>query len=288
MGSALKVPVSTDARRGLFRRRIIAVAAPGAVRAAIEDDFHHFELVLRHDGRTVTAIESCSVRTPWTLCPSAGDQLGKLIGQPLGTDIYRRTCLPDVREQCTHQFELAKFAIAQAARAGQRQYEVTVPDRQGCTTHVFTRPDGKIDVSSRALDGRTHPELRRDGKVMLAWDVEGEMIISPDPFTGRTLRALGKWAVTQAVCGHFDDDFLEAVTVLRRAVHIASGRIVPLDTIPRADFHPPQIGACYVLQPERAATALRVIGATHDFSARPEALLSDFPPLLGPLDETHD
>jgi hypothetical protein len=260
---------------GLFRRRTIVSAGPGTVLAGVEDDFHHFELRLHHDGRHVTGVDVNAPRTPWSLCASAGRQLQLLVGQALGTDVHRRAGLPDALSQCTHQLELALLAVAQAARGGRRQYDIVVTDREGCTVRPVVMADGTIGLSSRHPDGRAHASLELDGHRVLSWHIVGETITSAGRFEGQNLRRVAAWARAEALAGRLDDEALEAVRVLRRGAHVASGRLAPLDLIDRASQHPPVLGACYALQPERAEHALRHKGSSRDFSASGETLLSN-------------
>jgi hypothetical protein len=44
----------------------------GEMRAALEDDFHHFRVVLCHDGSYVLAVSSEGLRVPYSLCPAPG------------------------------------------------------------------------------------------------------------------------------------------------------------------------------------------------------------------------
>ena len=55
--------ISIGSATGAYRRRIRLVAlGPEAVWGGLEDDFHHFEVTLRHDGRHVTALLTRTIR----------------------------------------------------------------------------------------------------------------------------------------------------------------------------------------------------------------------------------
>ena len=56
---------------------------PETVWGGLEDDFHHFEVTLQHDGAHVTAIDMHAVRWPWATCPAAGQGLQALVGMEL-------------------------------------------------------------------------------------------------------------------------------------------------------------------------------------------------------------
>ena len=97
--------------------RVIRMAArAGLARASLEDDVHHFRIEVVHDGSRVTAVNSQSLRNPFTLCPAAGARLTELNGQSLTVCISDIFAATDARQQCTHQLDLAAFAIAAAAR----------------------------------------------------------------------------------------------------------------------------------------------------------------------------
>jgi Protein of unknown function (DUF2889) len=226
--------------RGSLNRVVRTSVGAGAARAVVEDDFHHFRLTLRHDGRAVTALEPETLRSPFSLCAAAGERLDQVVGAaltPLAAEVFRHT---EPRLQCTHQFDLAALAIAAAARGHGRSYRVHVPD---------------------PVEGRTHASVSLDGQLAMSWDVEGYAIAGPARFAGI---GLGK-GFTDWVTRHLDADQAETALVLRRGVFISRGRTkrVELDRQP----HAPTSGGCWVQQPERAASALRNVGSWRDFSA---------------------
>jgi hypothetical protein len=256
---------------GVHRRRIRLVGHPGEIHGAVEDDFHHFEVVVQHDGERVTAVDGTARRTPWQSCPLATAQIGALVGQPIGSAIHRRKDLPDALQQCTHVFDLTVLAIAHAARGGTRQYDITIPDRIGRTRFPELRAEG-IYRPPGGPDGTTRAELRRDGELVLAWDLDGETFTGPAPYTGLTARTVGRWATEHLS----DDDALEAVRVLRRGMLVSGGRVVPMDSLTDSTRNHGAVGACYTLQSERLALTIRNHGSSFDFTDDPDALLADF------------
>ena len=69
---------------GSYRRRIRTVTLePGVVWGGLEDDFHHFEVTIRHDGATVTDLDMEAWRWPWATCPTPAGPLRSLIGMEL-------------------------------------------------------------------------------------------------------------------------------------------------------------------------------------------------------------
>lgn len=231
--------------------RVIRIAArPGIVRATLEDDFHHFRVVLRHAAGRITAVETDSPRFPYTLCPVAGLRLQVLVGMPITDDMTAPFRLADARDQCTHQIDLAALAITAAARGTtRRRYDVVVRDEQ----------------AGRAR----HALLRRDGAEVLDWTLDGYAIVAPEPFAGQGLGS----GFTSWVAQTFGAEEAEAALVLRRGVFISSGRGMAevLDAMASA----PISGGCWVQHPDRAPLALRQKGSTQDFTGRAEQLTRD-------------
>lgn len=236
----------------LFRRSIRLRAEARAadavrVRAALEDDFHHFRIELHSQGGTISAIGAQVLRHPYSLCPSAAHSLQRLVGTALPRHAHALSKAVDAREQCTHLLDLAGLAAATAARGVmQRRYDIEVPTRQ---------------------EGRTQARLARDGVPLLCWDVLNLTVVGPEPYTGFDLRqGMARWALA-----HLAEDEAEAVLVLRRCAVISLGKGKPLDE----QVHAHATGRCYAQQPERAPLALRQVGSTWDFTLRAQALCSD-------------
>lgn len=240
------------AEQPVFRRCIRLQAAPQpdgsmAVRAALEDDFHHFRVELVATADHITAIHAQAPRHPYSLCPVAAQQVQQLVGAGMSSHAHTMAKFVDPREQCTHVLDLAGLAAAQALRGtGQRRYDISVPLRR---------------------EGRTRASLVRNGTPLLAWDLQDLDITGPAPFTGMSLRVgLARWALAT-----LSPDDAEATLVLRRAAAISLGKGAPLDR----QLHAQVTNRCYVQQAERAQKALRQVGSTWDFTARSEALCAD-------------
>jgi hypothetical protein len=239
---------------GALHRRIEIASrelAGGAeeARTVVEDDFHHFRVTVRQRGGVVTDVVSQSLRNPTVLCPSAGERLSEILGMPLdgaSVAVHKRV---DARLQCTHMIDLAGLAVAALALGRRRRvYEATVPDRE---------------------DGRTRASLRRDGRVVLEWELDHATIKAPPRYAGIDIGA----GFTQWASDRLDAEAAEAALVLRRAVFISRGRGIDLDAPARRRTGP--IGGCWVWQPERAAGATRNIGSALDFTGREAALTQD-------------
>lgn len=215
----------------------------GEARAVVEDDFHHFRVSVFHDGKVVTSVTGEAPRHPWTLCAYAATRLSELVGMPLSSRAQAVAQYAAPRLQCTHQFDLAGLAVAAAARGiARRRYDVSVTD---------------------PVDERRTATLSRDGRVLLSWTLQHTLILDPPPFKGRALRAeFAAWASE-----NLSEDECEAALVLRRAIFISGGREVDLDQL----VHASATGGCIVNQPKNAERALRMKGATIDFSRSPAA-----------------
>jgi hypothetical protein len=249
---------STFFAYGRYRRRIRLVA-PDARTAlgGLEDDQHYFTVRVEHDGERLTALASESVRAPWTTCPAAGAQLQALVGVPLSPRCMEIAGHTRSDQHCTHQLDVATLAIAHAARvtaggSARRQYDMVVP--------------------FGLLDGQRHTvTLARDGRPLLAWELEGSRIVSPSPWSDSEV-GFARWADAT-----FDADTAEAAIVLKRACSIGMSRGMDLDQYPTLADMPGLSPVCWSMQPERAPVALRNRGLIRDYDAHPEAMLADGP-----------
>ena len=235
----------------VFRRRVDIIAQQaggmGEVRAALEDDFHHFRVWVQYQDGAVTAIGGEALRYPYTMCPQACAELQLLSGMKLERIAHSVTRQTDASHQCTHLLDLAGLAIAAAARGtDQRRYE--------------------IDVGQR-IDNRTRATLIRDGNEDLSWEVNGTMIEGPPPYCGINLReGMARWALKA-----LSEEAAEAALLLRRCTLISMGRAYNLDE----QIHAVNAGHCYSQQPERAEQALRMKGSTLDFSYEQHKLCAE-------------
>jgi len=247
-----RIPARLPYGEGTYRRRTRLVADAGRVTADLEDDFHRFRVVLEHDGCSVRAVRGEAMRYPWTACPGAFTPLQAFVGAPLDPSPTAASRRVNPREHCAHLFDLAALALSHALRGGRRQYDIAVPDRR---------------------DGRTRAALHRDGELLLTWEVAGSSISGPVPWAGHSLRGRDflHWAEAE-----LDPDTAEAAVALRRAVFIASGRQGDLDSAPNAGaLLRWAANTCHSFTPGIAEEALRVRGATREFSHGPDRLLAD-------------
>jgi hypothetical protein len=180
---------------GHFYRRIVVLPEGDCVRAAVEDESHHMELKLFHDGTSVSAIQGMTHRIPWSECPTAPLRLADFVGLSLRR-MHESTGL-DGRLQCTHLFDLARLSMARALIDSPVQYDVAIEDR---------------------VDNRTHGVILRNGALALRWEIEGSKVTAPDPYVGHAVFGTAAWPAGLA------DDALEAALVLRRVFLIAGIR----------------------------------------------------------------
>lgn len=236
---------------GAFLRSVTVAAremSPGnwQARAAIEDDFHHFRVIVEARDGIIIGARSVTLRHPNNFCEAAGGRLAELVGKPLSDRAASVMAYTDARQQCTHQFDIAALSVAAVAnRRALRRYRVTVPDR---------------------VDGRTCATVERDGEQVLRWNIDGSMITGPGAFAGRDIGS-GFTAFVQTL----DEDEAEAALVLRRAVYVSFGRNIPMGTVSSRG----PVGGCWAWQPERVSELVRTPESRQDFTGRADDLLAD-------------
>ncbi|BFM08286.1 hypothetical protein [Halioxenophilus aromaticivorans] len=233
-----------------FRRvieiRTLGNQQQGSIKAALEDDYHHFRVELRVTDGTIKFAKGTALRTPYTLCKNSVEALPSLEGKSAVSTSQAINQITDAKLQCTHQLDLAGLGLAALAKhIARRRYDIEVP---------------------RHVNGQTTPSLSRDGDPYLCWTVDNDEIKSPDLFAGVSIgRGMASWASS-----HLDPEMTEATLVLRRCTMISVGRLRNLDL----ERHAHPWGRCYVQQPERAIYATRIIGSTQDFTNRLNTLCS--------------
>lgn len=240
----------------VFYRRVLFDVSATECRIAMEDEHHYFVIHLGHDGERITSLTSAALRTPWSICPQAERRLQAFVGQPLRQRIAVSLDAIDGKQQCTHQYDLLMVALSQARRPGRREYLCKVIG---------------------AMYEYRHAQLWLNDEQLLDWHLKGTRIDSKDVFDQRDLRTVMSWADET-----LDDQTLEALYVMRRAVMVAAAKGVNLDLISDAGkLMKRQAGACFAFQPERADSAMRMVGSTRSDVLHPGNLLAEFgPPLV--------
>ncbi|WP_075791013.1 DUF2889 domain-containing protein [Massilia putida] len=246
--------------RGGRLRRLIDLENLDEGRAVgwVEDDFHHFGVAVEHDGTTVTAVRVDPVRYPWATCAQVGAPLQDLVGKPLVARASEIGTLVEMREQCTHVFDLAGLVLAQIRRAeSRRRYEVVVDDLE-----ILRWENGRPQF------GATEARLDLNGERVMAWQVDHNVIVGPQQFAGQALDT-GFRAWTEAM----DLPAAEYATILRRAILVAGGRAVDHDQVPSAGaLKLPAL--CFSFQPQRREQAVRMVGSTRNYEASADGMLA--------------
>jgi hypothetical protein len=232
----------------VYRRATIIIASGHQVSAEMEDDFHHFRITLGHDGDVVTGIVGESIRYPWTTCGLESERkIQDLAGCRLDS-MYEQLSSDERFSHCTHMFDLVQLAIGHAAKtACTRLYQAT----------VTLLPD----------QGPVRAELKRDGDSLFQLDIENGCITGPAPYSGLRVDGLAAWASAQE-----QDELVEAVLVLKRAIHVSLGKIFDWSNAKMASEMnlPP---TCYTFQPATAQRSIRVPDSIRDYTHNPEQML---------------
>jgi hypothetical protein len=222
-----------------FQRTIILSSRPGRVEGRVEDNVHDFSVAIAHDGVVVQGIIGGAHRVPWTSCPFAVQPLIALVGTPLGGGGPKI----DQSQQCTHLFDLARLAIAHAARGGERRYD--------------------IDVAAESQPGAARARLWRDGVLTLDWRLQDDVVTAGDLFVGHRTSGRAVWPVALEQ----RPDLIEAGLILRRCLFVFRRRRRANADVARASALPHMVGACFSFQPERVEKAVR----PEDFVDYPQA-----------------
>lgn len=241
---------------GCYRRLIdLRTWDENTVVGWLEDDYHHFGLTLTHDGRLVTDVRVAAVRYPWTTCPPSREKLKGVIGKPLlarCTDIGSQI---DMRQQCTHLFDLVGLVSAHAFhRREHHRYHAAV--------HVIDDDKSKVEWMAA--------KLWRDEQVVMSWELHRGVIMTPPVHAGNSMnKGFRTW--TEAL----DETTAEQASVLRRAVFVSPARTYRerVGSISHASTTP---AVCHTYQPENRIVAVRDGDASdvHLFDTGPEGMLA--------------
>ncbi len=228
----------------------------------IEDDFHHFGVTITHYQGKVTQVAMTTSRAPWSTCPGASQPLQELVGHSVtkrASDIGKQI---DMRKQCTHVFDLTGLLLAHIGntdiRNPHRRYHTVVPDRR------INRNDYKLDNF-----GRGSAELYQDGHLAMQWEIDGETITAPTEYKNLNLnRGFRGWTE------ELPEQEAEHALILRRAIHVATGRAINSDNYATA-AEMAEWDVCHTFQPGVREVAYRNYGSVIDYSKTPEDMLSN-------------
>lgn len=247
-------PLNPGYGSGLYRRRIRLVSREREVCGELEDDCHGFRVVLRHDGRVVTAVTGDALRVPLSSCPGALAPLQALVGVALDASPQAILAQARPRNNCTHWYDLSLLALAHATRSERvRVYDVEVVDQAA---------DGSAARAEVFLNGRS----------VHRWLLDRTTLVEPPEYAGRpALSGFSAWAYAA-----FDGEAREAAFVLSKGVFVACSRLFDMSDIggQPALQHTNMLGACYSYSPGVVETSFRNHDTVRDFSAVPEDLLT--------------
>jgi len=240
---------------GTFNRAILLRQYNNKVIADLEDDFHRFRVIVKHDGEKTVSVEGEAHRHPWSICPGAVSTLRLLAGAPLDERCTTLTQHGDIRSNCTHMFDLAGLAIA-FARSDEKQkyYMVNVP---------------------RGTPLQKRARLFKDNVLALDWLVGKTEIFEPKRYLGVSMK--GKFA--EWVHDNLDVEEAEMASILRRCIYIGSGHGNTLKTGTRASVHANKVGACHTYTRGNVDNAIWMDGSCVDWTNNAHNLLADVPML---------
>lgn len=236
--------------KGVFRRHIsLTKPSHNSVLAALEDDCHAVQILLKHDNINVTEIEAKWHRYPLTSCTGAVDAIQSAVGCPLSTNILAPRDYFDSKQNCTHISDLTCIAIVHASRnEDNRLYEVEVTDAQ---------------------DGVSIAGLLCNGRLEMEWTIKNSTIVAPNSFAGRSpTEGLSSWARNT-----LDLRELEYCIILQMSAFVAVSRLFDLNSMAGQNAASSQRqGTCFATQPERFNTALR-LASQKDFTNTVDTIL---------------
>lgn len=227
-----------------FRRRFRLTPAALAVQAEVEDDYHCMSVIVRHDGKKATQIDSDMRRAPWTTCPGAMQKLQETFADVALADFAERG---EKQMNCTHLHDLAVLAAAHAFDDAPTVYDIFVSD---------------------PVDSMRYAAIHRNGVSITEWTESQFHIVEPASAAGVRLDKLRGWIST------LRPELQEPARLLQWGNMLANGRVIPLEKQSDATKMPP---GCYTFQPERAVSAKRV-GVIRDFSREAGEPLGEFEP----------
>jgi hypothetical protein len=225
----------------------------------LEDDFHHFGVCIVHDGDIITDVSATAERYPWISCAFAPEALQPLVGKTLSPRCSDIGKLIEMRQQCTHIFDLTGLVMAHAVRGtAHRHYQAITESRKILSWQSHMQP----------VFGPTTICLQRDGETVMQWHHDQDQIVDADTGHRQSLgRGFRAWTES------LDLERGEYTTIMRRALLVSGGRAMEHDNYPSTAAME-QGELCYSFQASRRDSALRVHGATKNYADSPEAMLA--------------
>lgn len=231
-----------------LRRRILLYPFAGRIVAALEDDLHRFTMQMTHASGIVIGVQARAERYPWSTC---ADAPGLFAEQTIGRTLERVAQL-DSFSHCTHLFELGVLCAAHVGDTASTRFDLEVDDWR---------------------DNRSGVRLLNNGRLVLAWQLNGGIIETPGEWCGRDLLRLPHWRQ------ELDPTRAELAMLTYRAVIVSRARALkdgPAVEHP-ADRGPLRLGVCFAYQMPRAQEGVRPSNYSwRDFSRSSDEPLQDF------------
>ncbi|MCB2045302.1 MAG: DUF2889 domain-containing protein [Novosphingobium sp.] len=228
---------------GVCRRRFGFVASPGRMTVSLYDDFHDMIVEIDHDGSVVTATAGAMRRFPKDTCPGAV----ALLQQFIGCDVTQGRSAIAGRfsrgAHCTHLIDMAALGLSAIQRGvADQTVELSVTD-----------PDA---------DHRQSLIVKVDGEVALSLELQGEAMVAPAQYAGRSLfGGFSRWADEQFT--GFERDLWQMAQMM---LFISHGRKFIVDGTTRiaARDEPHRKGNCFSYSDPAFQTALDMVGFFRD------------------------
>ena len=242
---------------GQFVRALeIRQTGPQHYAVGMEDAFHAMLVHFAHDGAQITEARGEWIRAPLSGCLGAPSALQAMIGAPLSSDLRALGNQTDIRQQCTHLFDVLRIGIAHAAQGRpDRRTDVIVPDATEGVVTVRLFVDG--------VERRQISILKPD-----------MTIYAPEAYRGAPfLQGFAAWAHA-----HIDDAQYEEFFLMQRAFFVSAGRRADMISYygTPAPLSGPPTGSCFGSQSGRFEQGVRHPNALMD-SLTPDMLLRFMP-----------
>jgi hypothetical protein len=234
------MPAGAPAGTVYQRRFTLRPGVDGGVRtlvAEMQDFCHHVRVTITHaDGRIIAA-RGEGIRLPWSACPIGVAGVRGMAGLRVADARSAARWSTERTDNCTHATDLAMVALAHLDDTEPLTYEISV-----------TPATGQVRTA----------RLEAGGELVLEWTTDVLTLTAPDWLAGRTLQRadFARWSAG------LDPALREAVTVLRRACHIAPSRDIDLDTMRVAADSIGPSASCHTLQPAMIGLARRIRGSS--------------------------
>lgn len=229
--------MATDFSTGKFSRIIrFERVDDETVIAALADDCHAFQMRLRHNSTSLSAITGQWDRFPNSSCQGAAQAIQDLIGQPLSDHVFQLGDVENRKLHCTHYFDLVSLGLCHiSAGRPDRIYRLNVWD---------------------SLKDQPCIDFYQNDQLIHNFTIEASRFLSPSFLQGApSASGFRSWAKNRIAGIN-----LEIAFMVQMAVFVSSSRKLDMNKFagePALPISPP-IGSCFALQPERAGESIRL------------------------------